>query len=300
MPFVRTRDGQSLHYYDLGPRHAPPVVILHGFGMHGGMWLPQALPLARRNRVILPDLRGFGRSHRLPLADTTIVRQHASDVDDLFRALDLRGVALAGLSMGACTALELHRTYGFERVARYLHIDQSPCIDNDGDWQHGLLGLDQATRLESWRALLYELLPHRDTPLHALRTDLGTRLRNVMVEFFDYAFHLPALRRLATLARHERVFRHLLPTSNWSIHLDTLRSYLEAGYDWRPSVPDIDVPVTLHVGVESRMYPAAGQLWMASVLRRAEVVRFEGAGHSLPFEAPAKFGRELLRFARGG
>lgn len=39
-----------------------PVVLLHGFRQTGDQWLAAARELMRTNRVILPDLRGHGRS----------------------------------------------------------------------------------------------------------------------------------------------------------------------------------------------------------------------------------------------
>jgi pimeloyl-ACP methyl ester carboxylesterase len=288
MPRLVTTDGQSLHYYDVGPKAAPPVVVLHGFGMHGGQWLPLVLPFARRFRFLLPDLRGFGRSHLLTLGQRSAIGQHADDVHALLGSLDLRDVRLAGLSMGACTALELHARHGFDRVKSYLHIDQAPCITNDETWAHGLLGGDQAVRLVAWRELLRDLEPHRTRPLAEVAAPLRKRLCAIMAEFFGYAFHSPTARGLATLARHEVVLQRLVPTRNWSVLLDTMRSYLEEGYDWRASAASIPVPVTLHVGMASRMYPAEGQLWLASALQQAHVVRFEDCGHSVPFEAPGR------------
>ncbi|WP_156493749.1 alpha/beta fold hydrolase, partial [Oleiphilus sp. HI0125] len=54
-------DNVKLHYRDIG--NGPTIIFLHGFGMHSGHWLPYAYPLSRKYRVIIPDLRGFGRSH---------------------------------------------------------------------------------------------------------------------------------------------------------------------------------------------------------------------------------------------
>src|SRR5215813_12505913 len=40
----------------------PAVVLLHGYGETGDMWVPLAVDLARDHTVIVPDLRGLGRS----------------------------------------------------------------------------------------------------------------------------------------------------------------------------------------------------------------------------------------------
>ena len=40
----------------------PAVVLLHGYGETGDMWVPLASDLVRDHRVIVPDLRGLGLS----------------------------------------------------------------------------------------------------------------------------------------------------------------------------------------------------------------------------------------------
>src|SRR2546425_3745773 len=42
----------------------PAVVLLHGYGETGDMWVPLAVDLARDHTVIVPDLRGLGRSSK--------------------------------------------------------------------------------------------------------------------------------------------------------------------------------------------------------------------------------------------
>lgn len=42
----------------------PAVVLLHGYGETGDMWVPMAVDLARDHTVIVPDLRGLGLSSK--------------------------------------------------------------------------------------------------------------------------------------------------------------------------------------------------------------------------------------------
>jgi len=46
----------------------PPLVLVHGLGGAASNWVELAPILARRHRVILPDLPGHGRSAPLPAA----------------------------------------------------------------------------------------------------------------------------------------------------------------------------------------------------------------------------------------
>jgi pimeloyl-ACP methyl ester carboxylesterase len=294
MPYSTMRDGARLHYHDIG--RGKPMVLVHGFAMPAALWIPFVAPLALRHRFILPDLRGFGGSHRLPLNKPTLLTQHADDLADLLQALDLREVRLGGLSMGACTAMQYHRLYGFGRVTRYLHIDQAPCVRNGPDWRHGLMGDAQQADLAGMRALMQELEPHRGKRYRALPRPLRKRLWNELAGFYRHAFHQPVWRRFVGLARHEMLIRRLAPVANWPIYMDCLRSYLHDDYDWRSTLPQMQVPVTALVGMQSTMYPAEGQLAIAQLVPQARIVRFDNCGHAIPFEQPRRFVRELHRF----
>ncbi|MHB8535916.1 MAG: alpha/beta fold hydrolase, partial [Sulfuricaulis sp.] len=42
--------------------HGPDVVLVHGWGLHGGVWADIARGLSKDFRVTVPDLPGHGRS----------------------------------------------------------------------------------------------------------------------------------------------------------------------------------------------------------------------------------------------
>ena len=294
MPYAQMRDGARLHYLNFG-RGPDTCVVLHGFAMNAAMWVPFVAPLAGQVRFVIPDLRGFGGSHTQPLAQRSILDQHADDLHDLLDALNLHRVHLAGLSMGACTALQYQRRYGFERVRAYLHMDQSPCVLNGPDWRLGLLGEDQESRLADWSTTLHELENYRGQPYGKIPRQLRKQMWAWLAEFITYAFHHRGMQRIGGLSRHELLIRHIAPVANWPVYLDCLRSYIEDDYDWRASLKTLKVPMTALIGMESRMYPAEGQLRIAEYVPQARLVPIPGCGHVIPFEAPRVFLRELNR-----
>ncbi|MHC1559364.1 alpha/beta fold hydrolase [Actinomycetospora sp. C-140] len=89
-----------LHHLDRGD--GPPVVLLHAGALDHRLWEPQVAELARRRRVVVPDLRGHGWS---PTPDSPF--RHADDVVALLRALDTGPAALVGISLGARTAVDV-------------------------------------------------------------------------------------------------------------------------------------------------------------------------------------------------
>lgn len=80
-----------------------PLVLLHGFGGSGAMWGPVVSELAATYRVIVPDLRGHGRSTNPSGVFTH--RQSARDVLALMDSLGVGRFKAMGLSTGGMTLL---------------------------------------------------------------------------------------------------------------------------------------------------------------------------------------------------
>ncbi|WP_105969497.1 alpha/beta fold hydrolase [Streptomyces geranii] len=88
-----------LFHTSLGADRSPALLLVHGWGGDGREWSPHAEALADRFRVVVPDLRGHGRS---PVPDTgnTPVAM-ADDLAALVTALGVGPVVAVGHSMGA-------------------------------------------------------------------------------------------------------------------------------------------------------------------------------------------------------
>lgn len=296
MPHVTLRDGAQMHYWDIG--RGPACVLLHGFGMHAWMWLPLVAPLALRYRFILPDLRGFGGSHLLPIRKANALEQYADDLEDLMTGLNLDGAALAGLSMGACTSLEYQRRYGFDRVSGYLNIDNPPCVSGKPGWPWGLFGERHIDFRGEMRALIADLGEHAPyTPFHELPKPQRQRMWRMLSHFGQQSVQSRALQGLFSLGRFEPLISRLAGTGQWRVYLDVMRTYAELDHDWRDSVGRTQGKIfRVFAGTHSKMYPVEGQLEFARYVPDVEIVRFENCGHCVQFDAPAQFTRELGRF----
>ncbi|MGW4124510.1 alpha/beta fold hydrolase [Nocardia sp. NPDC004711] len=90
-------DGVDIYYEEFG--QGEPLLLVHGAAA-SGRWFGDLVPrLARTHRVIVPDLRGLGRSERVaPLAHP---RVWVSDLWRLLDQLELDRVHLAGVSLGS-------------------------------------------------------------------------------------------------------------------------------------------------------------------------------------------------------
>jgi pimeloyl-ACP methyl ester carboxylesterase len=96
-------DGVSLHVEDAG--QGTPVLALHGLGSSGRDWGEVTPELAARHRVIVPDLRGHGRSDKP--AGRYDVPGYARDAAGLCDRLGVGRVHVVGLSLGGMIAFEL-------------------------------------------------------------------------------------------------------------------------------------------------------------------------------------------------
>jgi 3-oxoadipate enol-lactonase len=105
----------------------PPLLLVHGLMVTGEMFEPVLEHFTIRHRVIVPDLRGHGRSRGLPPPYTAT--QLASDLARLLDHLGIDTTAVLGYSQGGaiaqqlafdhperCNRLMLVCTFAFNRV----------------------------------------------------------------------------------------------------------------------------------------------------------------------------------------
>lgn len=104
-------DGLVLQARDYPPCSAAertPVVCLHGLTRNAADFEQLAQRLAARgHRVIVPDIRGRGRSARDPQPMRYLPATYAADVAGLLDALGIARAVFIGTSMGGIVTLEL-------------------------------------------------------------------------------------------------------------------------------------------------------------------------------------------------
>jgi pimeloyl-ACP methyl ester carboxylesterase len=108
----------------------PAVVLLHGYGETGDMWVPLARDLARDHTVIVPDLRGMGLSAK-PSGGYDKKTQ-AGDVAGILNALKIDRATLVTHDIGNMVGYAfaaLHR----DRVTRFVLIDAP--LPGVGPWE---------------------------------------------------------------------------------------------------------------------------------------------------------------------
>lgn len=114
MPYVSV--GESRIYFE---RHGAgrDLVLLHGVGGNHASWFPQIAGLGDQFRLTTVDARGFGNS-----SDTEALGRDGfvSDLDQIWRTLELQDAVLLGQSMGGACAVSFTCRYPYKVKALVL------------------------------------------------------------------------------------------------------------------------------------------------------------------------------------
>ncbi|MDQ2808832.1 MAG: alpha/beta hydrolase [Chloroflexota bacterium] len=128
MPYARVGDA-DLYYDEFGA--GAPVLIVHGMLTTGRNHARLALTLSSSYRVVVPDLRGYGRSGPRPRHyPPDFYARDAADLVGLLAHLGLTGVRIIGFGDGAEVALLLALAAP-ERVRAVLAVDVSGAFTAD-------------------------------------------------------------------------------------------------------------------------------------------------------------------------
>lgn len=102
-----------------------PIVLIHGLGASSYTWHKIMPELAKTNRVIAIDLKGFGQSDK-PLDGAYSIFDQARLIEDYIARRKLRGVTLIGHSFGGGVALAValnHHDAGKRQIESLVLID---------------------------------------------------------------------------------------------------------------------------------------------------------------------------------
>src|SRR5262245_47050675 len=111
----------------------PAVVLLHGYGETGDMWVPMAADLARDHTVVVPDLRGMGLSSKPPGGFDK--KTQAGDVAGVLDQLKISRVAVVAHDIGNMVAFAFVAQYR-DRASSLTVVDAP--VPGIGPWEEVL------------------------------------------------------------------------------------------------------------------------------------------------------------------
>jgi pimeloyl-[acyl-carrier protein] methyl ester esterase len=264
----------ALHVESSGS--GPPLVLLHGWAMHSGVWGPLVPALALRHRVHAVDLPGHGGSAAVP--PTTL--DALVDAVAAGFAAEAEPVTVIGWSLGGMAALRWARRAP-RQVRRLALVATTPSFIARADWPHAMAA-DTLAQFGDELRVSYRLTLQRFLSLQLAGGREGRVTRGTGT--VDGRATLAALRR-GLFARGEPSPAAL--AGALAILTDT---------DLRAEVPAIAQPCLVVSGERDTLTPAAAGAWLASALPAGRLVEIAGAGHVPFLSHPAEFMRALDAF----
>lgn len=256
--------GGALRFREAGPADSGDVILLlHGFPLDAGMWAPQLEAPPEGWRVIAPDLPGFGGSPASP--DDTLTMDAAADaVAGLAADLGLRGVVVAGLSMGGYVAFALQRRH--PALFRALVLCDTRAGADSEEVRRGRLQAAARVVREGTDEFIDGLVPKLLSPRTvAARPELVAAVRDMMAE-----------------ASPQAVAAALLG--------------MAARPDASGQLREFSVPALVVVGEDDSISPVTEVQLLARAIPGASLEIINDAGHLPNLENPAAFNTALARF----
>jgi pimeloyl-[acyl-carrier protein] methyl ester esterase len=270
--------------------NGPDLWLVHGWAMHGGVFLELAALLAERHRVHAVDLPGHGasRAQRFDLAMLA---------DGL--AARMREPAwVLGWSLGALVTQQLALTHA-AKVRGMVLMAGTPCFVAREDWAHGVSpavleefarGLEQDVRGVLARFIALQGLG-QPSALKSIAGPSQDRLGPA-----EAGSTVRSRRGNANLAAlRAAVLDAPMPSG------DTLRDGLALlrAADLRAHAPRLVQPTLVIHGERDRVAPPDAGRWLARSLPNARLAILDDAGHA-PFVGQAeRVARLIAEFAHG-
>lgn len=248
-------DGLDVHYKDTGPKDAPVVLLLHGFGSSLQTWDVWAAQLEKDYRVIRLDLPGFGLTGPSPLHDYS----ERGDLATLTHFVDQLGVAsysIIGHSMGGKMAWSLAAADA-KRVNALVLIapDGFPEAKDIGTKPYAVPGI---------MGMMKFCLPK-----YLVR-------KSIEPAFFDpNALSDSLVDRYYDMLRAPGVRAAILERANQTTYTDPV-----------PRLMKITAPTLLIWGEKDRMIPSSNAQSYAKVLPSSKTVLLPNLGHLVQEEQP--------------
>ncbi len=248
-----------------------PLVILHGWGMHSGIWQSVREALAAQHRLYLVDLPGMGFSQGV-LADQ--LAQVASDMRAELHQLIHQPYSLMGWSLGGLIAMQM-ALQDIDNdmptaINKLILVATTPCFVDRNDWQHGVA-----------------------SPIfHGFFEEVIKDFANALEKFL-------ALIAMGSGHTHQEV-KMLLQVMLQRPH-PSLQS-LQAGLnillasDLRGQLQYIRQPVLWIHGERDRLCPVSAAQWSSQQLAQVQLEIFASAGHEPFISHPQQFIHSVNQF----
>ena len=250
----------SLHIEKLG--YGEPLVMIHGWGMHSGMWMQAKELLSQHFELHLVDLPGMGYSENLDVYSLdTVAEKIAQEVPN--------NAYVLGWSLGGLIATKIAL---MTPIKKLILVGSTPCFVERKDWAYGM----PRDVFESFFA-------------GAIQDYQGT-MNKLLALIAMGSGHARATSKILREALSLRPAPHqqgLLGA------LDILRTG-----DLRASLPGLEIPTLLIHGAHDKLASLSAAEWTAKTLPNAKLLTLPGAAHEPFISHPELFASNITEFLK--
>jgi pimeloyl-[acyl-carrier protein] methyl ester esterase len=245
----------------------PNLVLLHGWGLHGGIWQTILPQLQQYFTIYNVDLPGFGQSK---LSDDDL--EYDYDIDYLVESIDQilpEKCYLMGWSLGGVVAMALAK-HCSDKIDKLITVASSPCFVVKDNWPYAM----NKEVLESFIGLLSDDFK-------------ATLNRFLMIQTMGSATQKQDVAQLK-----KTVFTHGLPAEKaLSGGLQILHDV-----DLLDSLTELNMPLLRIYGKLDTLVPVRCAELVTDYIPQSQAVIFKKSGHAPFLSESEAFVQQVYRF----
>ena len=224
------------------------LVLIHGWGMHSGIWEPIIDRFSNQYTLHLVDIPGMGKSHVVNPYDLDHVTEEISKA--LPPSFDI-----LGWSLGSLIAIKMSLMYP-KKIHRMVLVGGTPCFINQTDWSYGVDVRD----------------------FNNFANNLFKNYKSTMINFYILQLmHSKNSKLIIKKLKEMEAVENPPEIKSLQLGLDILLNN-----DLRNDINKIKHQTLLITGDMDRLTPKSASMWLESHLKESQLKLIKGASH-IPF-----------------
>lgn len=260
-------DGNRLVYESSGDPNNPPLMLLHGWMSHRGVWDSTVAALKDRYYCVQVDLLGFGASDKPQTGDYSITAQ-GQRILALADALGFGRFTLIGHSMGGQIAMSMAALLAPARIEKLVNVDGvvtgqlAPSIQNT-TYRFAAVGKVFPSIYSFWRFLLQYDWAVRET-------------------FKDWFYHIDCMPREKWALDRDLAFRP-------EMYISVYQAGQAIRFDLSPHLAKITAPTLTICGRQDAVISLEDADLAGRLIPDGRLVWIDACGHFPMYEQPEAY-----------
>lgn len=248
-----------------------PLILLHGWGLHSGVWQSILPELDKLFHCYAVDMLGHGESQAIN-NESFGLNTMRSALHTLINSIESDNIILVGWSLGGLVAMDYLNHFP-TKIKKLILITANACFCKQSDWSHGL----DAAVLDDFAQQLEQDYKKTVDKFMALQ----------MFGADDYKHALKVLKNSIA--------------SRPAPSMQALRSGLELlkTTDLREKLHALSQPTLMVSGEHDRLMPYQAAEAMQVLFSHAKSTMIKGAGHAPFISHPHEFMQAVKEFSYG-